>query len=146
MTNQLSLNGLNFVFIKNKIFIMDTKNISRIALGTMLIIAGIAHLTFARKDFQAQVPDWVPLEKDDTVVYSGIVEIALGASIITTPKKYRSTLGKITAAFFTAVFQGNVSQYKNRKDAFVLDTDNRRMARLFMQPLLIAWALKSLSK
>lgn len=132
--------------LKNKIFIMNTKNISRIALGTMLITAGIAHLTFARKDFQAQVPDWVPLEKDDTVVYSGIVEIALGASIIATPKKYRSTLGKITAAFFIAVFPGNVSQYKNRKDAFVLDTDKRRMARLFMQPLLIAWALKSLSK
>ncbi len=132
--------------LANKIFIMNTKNISRIALGTMLITAGIAHLTFARKDFQAQVPDWVPLEKDDTVVYSGIVEIALGTSIIATPKKYRSTLGKITAAFFTALFPGNVSQYKNRKDAFVLDTDKRRMARLFMQPLLIAWALKSLSK
>jgi len=125
---------------------MNTKNISRIALGTMLITAGIAHLTFARKDFQAQVPDWVPLEKDDTVVYSGITEIALGATIIATPKKYRSTLGKITAAFFTAVFPGNISQYKNRKDAFALDTDNRRMARLFMQPLLIAWALKTLGK
>lgn len=132
--------------LKNKIFIMNTKNISRIALGTMLITAGIAHLTFARKDFQAQVPNWVPLEKDDTVVYSGIVEIALGASIIATPKKHRSTLGKITAAFFTGVFPGNVSQYKNRRDAFVLDTDNRRMARLFMQPLLIAWALKSLGR
>jgi uncharacterized membrane protein len=132
--------------LKNKIFIMNTKNISRIALGTMLITAGIAHLTFARKDFQAQVPDWVPLEKDDTVVYSGIVEIALGASIIATPKKYRSTLGKITAAFFTAVFPGNISNYKNSKVAFGLYSDKRRMARLFMQPLLIAWALKSLSK
>lgn len=69
---------------------MNAKNISRIALGTMLVTAGIAHLTFGRKDFQAQVPDWVPLEKDDTVVYSGVVEIALGASIIATPKKYRS--------------------------------------------------------
>ncbi len=29
----------------------------------MLVTAGIAHLTFGRKDFQAQVPDWVPLEK-----------------------------------------------------------------------------------
>lgn len=125
---------------------MDSKNISRVALGTMLITAGIAHLTFARKDFQAQVPDWVPLKKDDTVVYSGVVEIALGATIIATPKKYRSILGKITAAFFTAVFPGNISQYKNRKDAFVLDTDSRRMARLFMQPLLVAWALKSLKK
>lgn len=123
---------------------MNAKNISRIALGTMLVTAGIAHLTFGRKDFQAQVPDWVPLKKDDTVVYSGVVEIALGATIIATPKKYRNLLGKITAAFFTAVFPGNISQYKNRKDAFGLDTDERRKARLFMQPLLVAWALKSM--
>ncbi|WP_332454126.1 hypothetical protein [Chryseobacterium aquaticum] len=125
---------------------MNAKNISRIALGTMLVTAGIAHLTFGRKDFQAQVPDWVPLEKDDTVVYSGVVEIALGASIIVTPKKYRSILGKITAAFFTAVFPGNISQYKNRRDAFGLDTDERRKARLFMQPLLVSWALKSMEE
>ncbi|KUJ52857.1 membrane protein [Chryseobacterium sp. JAH] len=125
---------------------MNTKNISRIALGTMLITAGIAHLTFARKDFQAQVPDWVPMKKDDTVVYSGIVEIALGASILATPKKHRSLLGKITAAFFTAVFPGNISQYKNRKDAFVLNTDKRRLGRLFMQPLLVAWALQSMKE
>lgn len=125
---------------------MNAKNISRIALGTMLVTAGIAHLTFGRKDFQAQVPDWVPLEKDDTVVYSGIVEIALGASIIATPKKYRSILGKIIAAFFTAVFPGNISQYKNRRDAFGLDTDKRRKARLFMQPVLVGWALKSMEE
>ncbi|KNB60572.1 hypothetical protein [Chryseobacterium sp. Hurlbut01] len=125
---------------------MNAKNISRIALGTMLVTAGIAHLTFGRKDFQAQVPDWVPLEKDDTVVYSGVVEIALGTSIIATPKKYRSIIGKITAAFFTAVFPGNISQYKNRRDAFGLDTDERRKARLFMQPLLVGWALKSMEE
>jgi len=123
---------------------MNAKNISRIALGTMLVTAGIAHLTFARKEFQAQVPDWVPLKKDDTVVYSGFAEIALGVTIIATPKKYRSLLGKITAAFFTAVFPGNISQYQNRRDAFGLDTDKRRMARLFMQPVLIGWALKSM--
>lgn len=123
---------------------MTAKNISRIALGTMLIAAGISHLTFARKEFQAQVPDSIPLDKDDTVVYSGIAEIGLGTSIILTPKKYLSTLGKITAVFFTAVFPGNISQYQNRRDAFALDTDKRRFARLFMQPLLVAWALKSM--
>lgn len=122
---------------------MTTKNISRIALGTMLITAGIGHLTFARKEFQAQVPDWVPLDKDDTVIYSGVGEIALGAAIIATPKKYRRALGQFAGAFFAAVFPGNIAQYKNRKDAFGLDTDQKRLARLFMQPLLIAWALKS---
>ncbi|CAD7816089.1 hypothetical protein CHRY9390_03098 [Chryseobacterium aquaeductus] len=125
---------------------MNLKNTSRLALGAMLITAGIGHLTFARKEFQAQVPDLVPLKKDDTVVYSGIVEIALGATIIAVPKNYRSTLGKITGAFFTAVFPGNISQYQNRKDAFVLDTDSRRLARLFVQPLLVAWAIKSMEE
>lgn len=41
---------------------------TKLLLGTGLIAAGTAHLTFARKAFQAQVPDWVPLQKDDTVV------------------------------------------------------------------------------
>lgn len=126
--------------------IMESKNISRIALGAMLVVAGIGHLTFARKEFQAQVPDWVPLKKDDTVVYSGIAEVALGAAIIATPKKHRKTLGKITAAFFTAVLPGNIAQYKNRRDAFSLNNDTSRFARLFMQPVLVAWALHSMNE
>lgn len=36
---------------------METKEISGITLGTFLITAGISHLTFARREFQAQVPD-----------------------------------------------------------------------------------------
>ncbi len=52
------------------------QDVARILLGAGLVFAGIGHLTFARKAFQAQVPDWVPLKKDDTVIYSGIAEIA----------------------------------------------------------------------
>ncbi|KMQ69442.1 membrane protein [Chryseobacterium sp. FH2] len=122
---------------------METKDISRIALGAFLIGAGISHLTFARKEFQAQVPEWVPLKKDDTVVYSGIAEILLGTATIITPEKYRRTMGQIVAGFFTAVFPGNVAQYKSRRDSFGLNTDNQRLARLFMQAPLVAWALKS---
>lgn len=119
------------------------KTIAKYGLGAMLISAGIGHLTFARKEFQAQVPEWVPLEKDDTVVYSGIVEIAMGVAVIATPKKYESLVGKAVAGLFTAVFPGNYTQYKERRNAFGLDTDNKRFARLFMQPLLLLWALKS---
>lgn len=122
---------------------METKNIARVALGAFLITAGIGHLTFARKAFQAQVPEWIPMDKDDTVVYSGIAEIALGTAVVATPKKYRKTMGRIVAGFFAAVFPGNIAQYKNRRDSFGLDTDNARLARLFMQAPLIAWALKS---
>ena len=130
----------------HKIFNMETNTIKTIAkygLGAMLISAGIGHLTFARKEFQAQVPEWVPLEKDDTVVYSGIVEIAMGTAIIAAPKKYESLVGRLAAGLFTAVFPGNIAQYKNRKDSFGLNTDNKRFARLFMQPLLLLWAIKA---
>ncbi|SHK00074.1 DoxX family protein [Epilithonimonas mollis] len=122
------------------------KTIAKYGLGAMLITAGIGHLTFARKEFQAQVPEWVPLEKDDTVVYSGIVEIAMGAAIIAAPKKYESLVGKVAAGLFTAVFPGNYTQYNERRNAFGLDTDNKRFARLFMQPLLLFWAIKSTDK
>jgi uncharacterized membrane protein len=121
----------------------NIKTAGRLLLGAGLIYAGISHLTFARKEFQAQVPDFVPLKKDDTVIYSGLVEIGMGSALIATPKKYRATVGKIAASFFTAVFPGNIAQYTHRRNAFGLDTDQKRFTRLFFQPVLIWWALKS---
>lgn len=122
------------------------KKIGRILLGGTLIFAGVSHLTFARKAFQAQVPDWVPLEKDDTVVYSGFAEIALGSALALTPEKQQEVVGKIAAAFFVAVFPGNISQYVNQRSAFGLDTDEKRFVRLLFQPALVYWALKSTEK
>ena len=119
------------------------KKIARIGLGGILIFAGVSHLTFARKAFQAQVPDWVPLDIDDTVLYSGVAEITLGSALALTDEKHQEIIGKIAAAFFIAVFPGNISQYVNRRSAFGLDTDGKRLARLFFQPLLVLWALKS---
>ena len=115
---------------------------ARILLGSFLVTTGIGHLTFLRKDFRSQVPKWVPLKKDDTVLYSGIAEIALGVSLIL-GGKHKKTVGKIAAAFFTGVFPGNIAQYKYHRSAFGLNTDNKRLARLFFQPVLIYWALKS---
>ncbi|HYQ05057.1 MAG TPA: hypothetical protein VER96_40550 [Polyangiaceae bacterium] len=122
---------------------MDLAKAAQRALGGMLVFAGVSHLTFARRDFRAQVPDWVPLSKDETVLASGVVEIALGASLIVADESRRDLVGKIAAAFFVAVFPGNVSQYVNRRSAFGLDTDAKRLARLFLQPVLVYWALKS---
>jgi uncharacterized membrane protein len=119
------------------------KKITRIGLGGTLIFAGISHLTFARKAFRAQVPDWVSLDVDKTVVYSGAAEIALGSALVLTDEEHQQTVGRIAAAFFVAVFPGNISQYVNQRSAFSLDTDRRRFARLFSQPLLVLWALKS---
>lgn len=119
------------------------KKVARILLGSNLIVAGISHLTFARKSFRAQVPDWVPLPIDDTVVYSGLAEIALGSSLVFTDEVHQQAVGQVAAGFFTAVFPGNVSQYINHRSAFGLDTDRKRFMRLFFQPVLIYWALKS---
>ena len=121
----------------------NIKKIARIALGANLIFAGISHLTFARKAFRAQVPDWVPLKVDDTVVYSGFAEIALGSSLVLTDEEHQEAVGKVAASFFTAVFPGNISQYVHDRSAFGLDTDTKRLVRLFFQPVLVYWALKS---
>ena len=118
------------------------RNIAKALLGLMLITAGTGHLSFARKAFQAQVPDWVPLDKDTTVVASGYVEIALGLATLLAHKR-KAAVGWTLAAFFTAVFPGNISQYMHHRDMPGLDTDGKRFARLFMQPALIAWVLWS---
>ncbi len=124
----------------------DKKNIARFVLGAGLVLAGISHLTVARKEFKAQVPNWVPLERDDTVVYSGVAEIALGSALVLAQGGKQRWVGRVAAAFFIAVFPGNIAQYTHHRRAFGLDTDKKRFARLFFQPLLVWWALGSTSK
>ncbi|WP_455132000.1 hypothetical protein [Microbacterium aurum] len=85
-----------------------------------------------------QVPDWVPLDLDTTVVASGVAEVALGTALVASPRRLRPAVGAVAAAFFIAVFPGNISQWANRRDGFGLDTDKKRFARLFFQPVLIA--------
>jgi len=114
--------------------------IARVLLGAGLLFAGIGHLTFAREDFVAQVPQWLPLPVDFVVVASGIVEIALGLALILLPR-YRVIIGWVTAAFFVAVFPGNIEQFVSGTDAFGLDSNLARGIRLLFQPLLVIWAL-----
>ena len=112
---------------------------AQILLGGALAYAGITHLTTNRTEFQAQVPTWVPFSADFVVLASGVVEISLGLALASL--QYRRQVGWITAAFFIAIFPGNISQYVNGIDAFGLDTDQARLTRLFFQPLLVLWAL-----
>jgi uncharacterized membrane protein len=111
----------------------------QVLLGAALMYAGITHLTTNRTEFQAQVPTWVPLSADFVVLASGVVEIALGLALASLQN--RRQVGWITAAFFVAIFPGNISQYVNGIDAFGLDTDQARLTRLFFQPVLVLWAL-----
>ncbi|WP_144759654.1 hypothetical protein [Curtobacterium sp. 9128] len=114
----------------------------RVLLGLALVFAGTSHLTFARQDFRAQVPDSLPLDTDTTVLASGVAEIGLGSALVLAARR-RRFVGTVVALFFVAVFPGNIAQWLNRRDAFGLDSDEKRIARLFGQPLLVAAALWS---
>ena len=115
---------------------------ARIVLGAFLLVAGMAHLTVARAEFAAQVPAWLPLDTDVVVVASGVVELVLGAALVAAGR-YRVIVGWTVAAFFVAVFPGNIAQYVDGVSAFGLDTDGARLTRLFFQPVLVVWALWS---
>ncbi|PPG39072.1 hypothetical protein C5C36_08465 [Rathayibacter sp. AY1G1] len=118
------------------------RTLARILLGLLLVTAGTAHLTVARQAFQAQVPPWLPADPDLVVVASGVVEIALGLALVVLVR-WRVIVGVVVAAFFVAVFPGNISQLVTRTPAFGLETDAARAVRLVFQPLLVVWALWS---
>jgi len=118
------------------------QKILRILLGAFMVFAAIGHLTNLRAEFQAQVPDWIPLSKDLVVVLSGFVELALGLSMIFW-KGQRVRVGLVLAIFYLLIYPGNINQYINHINAFGLDTDQKRLIRLFFQPVLILWALWS---
>ena len=115
------------------------RTIARWLLGGVLLVAGVAHLTTQRDDFQAQVPGWVPIDDDAVVLVSGVVELVLGATLVAL-RRHRVLVGVIVAIFFVAVFPGNIAQWRDGTDAFGLDTDSKRFVRLLFQPVLVAWA------
>src|SRR3712207_1174832 len=116
------------------------RTVARLLLGAVMVGAGVLHLTTQRQEFRAQVPSWFAVDEDLTVLGSGVAEIALGASFVAMPR-HRRLVGALLAAFFVAIFPGNVAQYLEGTDAFGLDTDRSRLVRLFFQPLLVLWAL-----
>ncbi|WP_431357426.1 DoxX family protein [Hymenobacter nitidus] len=118
------------------------QNVARIGLGAFMVVAGLGHLTYARREFQAQVPDFVPFDKDTVVLQSGVVEIGLGLALLLW-KRRRVEMGLGLGAFYAAVFPGNIHQYTHHISAFGLDTDAKRLGRLFFQPVLIGTALWS---
>ncbi len=119
------------------------KTFVRWSLALAMVFAGVSHLSFARRDFQAQVPDALvehgPLDRDAVVVASGVVEIGFGAALIALPRE-RQRVGAALAAFFIAIFPGNIDQWRKGRSAFGLDTDRRRFVRLLFQPALVAAA------
>tara|TARA_B100000768_G_scaffold165789_1_gene168621 strand:- start:1268 stop:1687 length:420 start_codon:yes stop_codon:yes gene_type:complete len=122
-----------------------TQNIFRILLGSIMLYIGIAHLSFRRIEFQAQVPTWLTTNEgmmDLVVLISGYIEIAFGILMILGGKLKVKT-GITLGIFYILIFPGNINQYINEIDSLRLDSDNKRLIRLFFQPLLVLWAFWS---
>jgi uncharacterized membrane protein len=120
------------------------KRLLQLTLGAFLTSAGVSHLDSNRQEFLVQVPTYLPIDPDFVVVASGLVEIALGIALITTTfflTQYRKVIGLLVGLFFILIFPGNINQYLNQIDAFGLDTDQKRLIRLFFQPPLVLWAI-----
>lgn len=117
---------------------------ARWALAALLVGAGAGHLTTLRRGFRIAVPDWATrllrTDKDTIVVASGVVEILLGAALVVLPRE-RRRVGAAVAALFVGVFPGNIHHWRTGRDVPGLDSDAKRFARLFLQPVLVAWAL-----
>lgn len=114
----------------------------QVALGALLLFTGLAHLTFARATFRAQVPTWLPLDADLVVRASGVVELCLAAALLAGWRQpARAVVGVVTAAFFVAILPGNIAQFTEHRDAFGLNSDAARAVRLLFQPVLVVWAL-----
>lgn len=120
-----------------------SRTIARWILALALGAIGVSHFLQTR-GFRVVVPDWATrltkLDKEAIVIASGAAEIALAAGLIALPRE-RRRMGWATAGFFLAVLPGNIHQWRTRRSTPGLDTDARRFGRLFLQPVLVLWAL-----
>jgi len=116
---------------------------ARWSLVALLAAAGVSHLTWGRRGYRIVVPDWstrlTGLDKDAIVVGSGVAELMLAGAVAAVPRE--RSVGWLVAAFFVAVFPGNVHQWRTGRSAPMLRTDRARFVRLLLQPVLVVWAL-----
>lgn len=114
-----------------------TRAVVRAILAALLAASGTLHLA-APEVFFAQVPDFLPFTL--AIVYvSGVVELLLAIALLI--PRFQRHAAIATAAFFVAIFPGNIWQAAAQVDAFGLTTDVARIVRLAFQPVLIVAAL-----
>jgi uncharacterized membrane protein len=122
------------------------RTVARGALAALLAVAGASHLTWGRRGYRIVVPDWAVrltrLDKDTIVIGSGVIELAFAGGLVLLPR-WRPLVGGLIAAFFVAVFPGNVHQWQTGRSAPLMRTDRARFVRLLLQPPLVAWAIWS---
>ena len=122
---------------------LPVRSVARGALAALVVAAGVSHVTWGRRGYRIVVPDWATrllrTDKDAIVVASGAAEVLLGVGLVALPRE-RRRVGATIAAFFVAVFPGNVHQWRTGRSAPGLSSDRARFVRLFLQVPLIAWA------
>ena len=122
-----------------------SQNILRVILGLIMIYIGIAHLSFRRIEFQAQVPRWLTSDEnliDMIILISGYIEIIFGVLMVW-GGKFKAKTGLVLGIFYVLVFPGNINQYIHEIDGLRMYSNNERFLRLLFQPVLIFWALWS---
>ena len=113
------------------------ERLGRYLLAAFMAVAGVGHF-LAADSFRAQVPPWMPWP-GAVIAVSGVIALAFAVALFS---RWRLPLvGWLLAAFYVLVFPGNVSQFLTGTDAFGLDSDLARGARLLFQPVLVVWAL-----
>lgn len=110
----------------------------RWALAAGMAVAGTGHLV-STDAFLGQTPDFLPFRRE-IVWVSGMVELAFAAALVLLPAQ-RRIVGRLLAAFYVAIFPGNVYQAVAGTTSFGLDTPAERWTRLLFQPILVLVAL-----
>lgn len=111
---------------------------ARWALAAFMASAGVGHFR-STEAFLGQTPSFLPF-RTEIVLVSGVIEIAFAVALVALPAR-RRLVGRLLALFYVAIFPGNLYQAIAGTSSFGLDTPGRRIARLFLQPVLVVLAL-----
>jgi uncharacterized membrane protein len=117
---------------------------SQRALAAFFTFAGVMHFVIP-KQYEATVPEYIPISARDAVVYSGYAEIAGALAVI--PPATRDLARWWLIALLVAVFPANVHMAVNPEQIRGLDLDRippwALWARLPLQPLMILWVWRA---
>jgi uncharacterized membrane protein len=119
---------------------------SRLRLGLFWLLAGSVHFIRAR-EYEATVPDYVPVSARDAVRWSGFAELAGGLMAI--PHATRRLARWWLTGLLIAVFPANVHMALEpnqviERGAPIKGTPGWLLwARLPVQPLFVLWAWRA---
>ena len=113
---------------------------ARVGMAAAMIFAGVSHWLMP-VPFLQHVPPFIPAP-DLVVLLTGVIEVFLGAALLT-PPRWRRRAGLLLAAYLIAVFPGNLYVALAGVDVQGQPGGWYPWARLPLQALFIAWALWS---